>query len=74
MLFSWVEKIEQVDNKGDTRAIYRGFKSLSGGSAFVTTKPTEKLQPQQKTDPKNVAARKPTDEKNARASVTKSKI
>ena len=64
----WVERIEQADNKGDTKAIYQGVKSLSGGSAFSTTKPTEKLQPAQKTDPKNVAARKPEERESARAS------
>ena len=51
----WVQKIEQADNRGDTRAIYSGVKSLCGSAAFSTTKPTEKVQrkttTQQKTDP-----------------------
>ena len=64
----WVDKIEQADNRGDTKAIYRGVKNLSGSSAFSTTKPTEKLQ---KTDPTG-AARAQTAEETTRASDPKS--
>ena len=51
----WVQKIEKADNRGDTKAIYEGVKSLSGSAAFSTTRPTEKVQrkseAQQRTDP-----------------------
>ena len=63
---TWVQKIEKADNRGDTKEIYRGVKSLSGGSAFSATKPTEKLQPPLKTDPKNVATRKQAEKARAR--------
>ena len=57
----WIQKIEQADNRGDTKAIYAGVKSLSGSAAFSTTKPTEKVQlktptEQQKTDPSATGA------------------
>ena len=38
---SWVQKIEAADNKGDTKAIFRGVKALSGSTATSATRPTE---------------------------------
>ena len=40
----WVQKIEQSDNRGDTKTIYAGVKSLSGSAVFSTAKPTEQVQ------------------------------
>ena len=37
---TWVQKIEDADNKGNTKEIYRGVKALSGASQHSTTRPT----------------------------------
>ena len=56
----WIQKIEQADNRSDTKAIYAGVKSLSGSAAFSTTNPTEKVQRKseshQTTDPADPGA------------------
>ena len=38
----WVERIEQADNKGDTKAIYQGVKALGGQGKKSATRPTMK--------------------------------
>ena len=39
----WVQRIEEADNKGDTKAIYRGVKAVSGiGQGGTRTRPTMK--------------------------------
>ena len=41
----WVQRIEEADNKGDTKAIYRGVKAVSGiGQGGTRTRPTMKTK------------------------------
>ena len=37
---TWAQKIEDADNKDNTKEIYRGVKALSGASQHSTTRPT----------------------------------
>ena len=36
----WVERIEQADNNGDTKAIFKGVKALSGATGQGASQPT----------------------------------
>ena len=62
----WVQKIEQADEKGNTKEIFKGVKTLSGSTTHSSTAPTEHFE----------AEEQATTKKNQtpRASVTKVKI
>ena len=40
----WVQQIEQADNKGDTKTIYQGVKTLGGQVKRITVSPTMKTK------------------------------
>lgn len=52
---NWVQEIEKSDEKGDTKAIYKGVQALSGKSSGTIVKPTmrsaNRLQAQHTSSP-----------------------
>ena len=49
---NWVRTIEQADEKGDTKTIYRGVKTLSGCPKATTTRPTLRKRREDEIDAK----------------------
>ena len=63
----WVKRIEEADNKGDTKAVYDGVATLAGKTRRRFTKqPTRKKKPKTKTKTADDKCAKKADDKNAK--------
>ena len=66
----WAQKIEDADNRGDTREIYRGVKALSGKQFGASKRPTQRKSTEQGEEEIGASPEEKDEEVRASSDVT----